>query len=59
MASETESAQTLHVFSGLPENKLLDEYMYGVVSLQMTKSENSSLLEVSDLWSPTNIVWVK
>ena len=40
MASETESAQTLHVFSGLPENKLLDEYMYGVVSLQMTKSEN-------------------
>ena len=37
MASETGSAQTLQVFSGLPEDKLLDEYLYGVVSLQTTK----------------------
>ena len=41
MASETGIAQTLQVFSGLPESKLLDEYLYGVVSLQMTKSESS------------------
>ena len=49
VASEIGSAQTLQVFMCLHVNKLIDEYLWGVVIFHETKSENFSLLEVSDL----------
>lgn len=49
VASEIGKAQTFYVFICSQMNKLIDEYVWGVVILHETKSEIWNLFQVSDL----------
>ena len=60
VASETGSAQTLYIFICFQMNKLIDEYVYGVVILHETKSENLKFdFKVSDLRPAAITDWIR